>query len=129
MASIPIYYILPQKLSEWIKIPYLHESSAHPFRGFLGPKNQVRIRINNGTLDASKVRNYDFPVGRVVVTCFHSLIVPGEYGSLLCEITVQQQNGQVAQVLLHSKMQAQGDPSCRKRREQTCCMGIFSARE
>ena len=31
-------------------IPYLHESSAHPFRGFLGPKNQVRIRID-GALD------------------------------------------------------------------------------
>ena len=45
------------------------------------------------------------------------------------ETTVQQQNGQAVQVLLHSKMQVQGDSSCRKRREQTCCMGIFSARE
>ena len=33
------------------KVPYLHESSAHPFQGFLGPKNRVRIRIN-GALDA-----------------------------------------------------------------------------
>ncbi len=32
-------------------ILYLHESSEHPFRGFLGPKNQVRIRID-GALDA-----------------------------------------------------------------------------
>ena len=32
------------------KLPYLRESSAHPFQGSLGPKNQVRIRIN-GALD------------------------------------------------------------------------------
>ena len=32
-------------------LPYLHESSAHLFRGFLGPKNQVHIRID-GSLDA-----------------------------------------------------------------------------
>ena len=32
-------------------IPYLRESSAHPFQGFLGPKNRVRIRID-GALDA-----------------------------------------------------------------------------
>jgi hypothetical protein len=32
-------------------IPYLRESSAHPFRGFLGPKTRVRIRID-GALDA-----------------------------------------------------------------------------
>ena len=32
-------------------LPYLHESSAHPFRGLLGPKNRVHIRIN-GALDA-----------------------------------------------------------------------------
>ena len=32
-------------------IPYLCKSSVHPFQGFLGPKNQVRIRIY-GTLDA-----------------------------------------------------------------------------
>ena len=31
-------------------IPYLHKSSAHPFRGFLGPKNRVHIRID-GALD------------------------------------------------------------------------------
>ena len=31
---------------------------------------------------------------------------------------VQQQNGQAVQVLLHSKMQAQGDPSCRKERNR-----------
>ena len=33
------------------KILYLRESSAHPFRGFLSPKNWVHIRID-GTLDA-----------------------------------------------------------------------------
>ena len=27
-------------------LPYLCKSSAHPFRGFLGPKNRVRIRID-----------------------------------------------------------------------------------
>ena len=32
-------------------IPYLRESSAHLFQGFLHPKNRVRIRIN-GALDA-----------------------------------------------------------------------------
>ena len=32
------------------KLPYLHKSSAHPFRGFLSPKNRVRIRID-GALD------------------------------------------------------------------------------
>ena len=32
-------------------IPYLHNSSVHPFRGFLGPKKRVRIRID-GALDA-----------------------------------------------------------------------------
>ena len=30
---------------------YLRESSVHPFRGFLGPKNRVLIRID-GALDA-----------------------------------------------------------------------------
>ena len=30
---------------------YLRKSSAHPFWGFLGPKNRVHIRID-GTLDA-----------------------------------------------------------------------------
>ena len=34
-------------------LPYLCESSAHSFWGFLGPKNQVRIRID-GALDAHK---------------------------------------------------------------------------
>ena len=38
-------------ISVWERLPYLCESSAHPFRGFLGPKNRVRIRIK-GTLDA-----------------------------------------------------------------------------
>ena len=38
--------------SPWVSILlYLHESSEHPFRDFLGPKNCVRIRIY-GTLDA-----------------------------------------------------------------------------
>ena len=32
-------------------VPYLCKSSAYPFRGFLGPKNRVRIRID-GALDA-----------------------------------------------------------------------------
>ena len=32
-------------------LPYLRESSAHPFRGFLDAKNWVRIRID-GALDA-----------------------------------------------------------------------------
>ena len=32
-------------------VPYLRESSVHPFRGFLGPKNRVHIRID-GALDA-----------------------------------------------------------------------------
>ena len=36
---------------DWPNILYLRKSSAHPFRGFLGPKNWVRIRID-GTLDA-----------------------------------------------------------------------------
>ena len=40
---IPYYYI-------YIHDVYLRESSAHPFQGFLGPKNQVCIRIN-GALD------------------------------------------------------------------------------
>ena len=34
-----------------IKLLYLRESSAHPFRGFVCPKNQVCIRID-GALDA-----------------------------------------------------------------------------
>ena len=33
------------------ELPYLRESSAHPFRGFLGPKNRVRIKID-AALDA-----------------------------------------------------------------------------
>ena len=37
--------------SKGVKLPYLRESSVHPFRGFLGPKNWVRIRID-GALDA-----------------------------------------------------------------------------
>ena len=28
------------------QLPYLHESSAHPFQGFLGPKDRVHIRID-----------------------------------------------------------------------------------
>ena len=32
-------------------VPYLRKSSAHPFRGFLDPKNRVRITID-GALDA-----------------------------------------------------------------------------
>ena len=32
-------------------LPYLSKSSALPFQGFLGPKNQMRIRID-GALDA-----------------------------------------------------------------------------
>ena len=33
------------------KLPYLRESSVHPFQGFMSPKNQVHIRID-GALDA-----------------------------------------------------------------------------
>ena len=55
------------------ELPYLREFNVHPFRGFLGPQNRVRIRIDG----ARKVGHYDFTVGRVVVTCFHLLIVPG----------------------------------------------------
>ena len=33
------------------ELPYLRESSAHPFRGFLGPKNRARIKID-AALDA-----------------------------------------------------------------------------
>jgi hypothetical protein len=40
-------------LEKFNKLLYLHESSAHPFRGFLGPKNQARIRFN-GALDSRK---------------------------------------------------------------------------
>ena len=57
--------------------PYLRESIARPFRGFLGPKNRVRIRID-GALDVhTKSETNDFTVGRVIVTCFYSFIVPG----------------------------------------------------
>ena len=42
-----LLYDLLNKLT----MPYLRESSAHPFRGFLSPKNRVRIRID-GALDA-----------------------------------------------------------------------------
>ena len=32
---------------EVYQIPYLRKSSAHPFWGFLRPKNRVRIRIDD----------------------------------------------------------------------------------
>ena len=45
-----VYFANFQWLTDY-DIPYLRKSSARPFWGFLGPKNQVRIRID-GTLDA-----------------------------------------------------------------------------
>ena len=47
MAGMTIY----KTLTLAKEVPYLRESSVHPFQGFLGPKNWVCIRIS-GALDA-----------------------------------------------------------------------------
>ena len=98
------------------------------FSRFLGPKNSECIKIDSAVDAHAKSETTISLLDGSLQLVFIRSLCQGEYSSL-CETAVQKQNGQAAQVILHSKMQAQGDPSCRKRREQTCCMGIFSARE
>ena len=51
-TSLLLYFFcLMRGVTELQDLPYLRESSANPFQGFLCPKNRVRFRIS-GALDA-----------------------------------------------------------------------------
>ena len=60
----------------WVNYCIYAKSSVNAFRGFLGSKNQVRIRIDGALdVDAKSETTISLSV-KAFVTCFHLLIVP-----------------------------------------------------